>query len=155
ALIGSGSFGSVFLALNAFTGAFMAVKQVELPSGSGAQEAKKQSMVDALQQEIALLKDLHHPNIVQYLGSTSENNTLNIFLEYVPGGSVATMLKTYGPLQEPLIRKFVREILAGLSYLHNKDIIHRDIKGANVLVDNNGNIKISDFGISKKIDAGL
>lgn len=154
-LIGSGSFGSVYLALNSFTGGLMAVKQVEIPSSSGAQEARKQSMVDALQHEISLLKEMQHPNIVQYLGSVSEANKLNIFLEYVPGGSVATMLKTYGPLQEPLIRKFVREILNGLSYLHGKDIIHRDIKGANVLVDNMGNIKISDFGISKKVDTHL
>src|SRR5690606_1719440 len=110
--------------------------------------ARKQSMLDALQHEITLLREMQHPNIVQYYDSTCEDNHLNIFLEYVPGGSVATMMKQYGPLQEPLIRKFVREILNGLSYLHGKDIIHRDIKGANVLVDNMGGIKISDFGIS-------
>ncbi|RPA83771.1 Pkinase-domain-containing protein [Ascobolus immersus RN42] len=154
-LIGSGSFGSVYLALNALTGGLMAVKRVEMPSSTGTQEARKQSMLDALQHEITLLREMQHPNIVQYYDSTCEDNHLNIFLEYVPGGSVATMMKQYGPLQEPLIRKFVREILNGLSYLHGKDIIHRDIKGANVLVDNMGGIKISDFGISKKVDTGL
>ena len=77
---------------------------------------------------------------------------LNIFLEYVPGGSVQTMLNSYGALPEPLVRSFVRQILTGLSYLHNRDIIHRDIKGANILVDSKGTIKISDFGISKKVD---
>ncbi|KAL7271838.1 ATP binding [Rhizina undulata] len=152
-LIGSGSFGSVFLALNALTGEFMAVKQVEMPSGS-KEDSRKKSMVDALQREIQLLKELQHPNIVQYLGSSSEDNCLNIFLEYVPGGSVAALLNNYGPQKEPLIRNFVRQILTGLAYLHNKDIIHRDIKGANVLVDNKGGIKISDFGISKKVESG-
>ncbi|CAZ81496.1 unnamed protein product [Tuber melanosporum] len=154
ALIGAGSFGSVFLALNALTGELMAVKQVEMASG-GKEDARKRSMVEALQREIELLKDLQHPNIVQYLGSSDEDDSLNIFLEYVPGGSVAALLNTYGPQKEPLIRNFVRQILTGLAYLHNKDIIHRDIKGANVLVDNKGGIKISDFGISKKVEAGL
>lgn len=154
-LIGAGSFGSVYLALNALTGELMAVKQVETSGGSAAAEARKKSMLDALEREINLLKDLQHPNIVQYLASSKEDDHLNIFLEYVPGGSVAAMLNSYGPLPEPLIRNFVRQILTGLAYLHDKDIIHRDIKGANILVDNKGGIKISDFGISKKVETGL
>ena len=154
-LIGAGSFGSVYLALNALTGELMAVKQVELTNSSGAAEARKKSMLDALQREIDLLKDLQHPNIVQYLASSKEDDHFNIFLEYVPGGSVAAMLNSYGPLPEPLVRNFVRQILTGLAYLHGKDIIHRDIKGANILIDHKGGIKISDFGISKKVDAGL
>lgn len=154
ALIGQGSFGSVYLALHAVTGELMAVKQVEVPSNSnGPLDKKKSTMVAALKREIDLLRDLQHENIVQYLGSNSDENHFNIFLEYVPGGSVAAMLNSYGQLHEPLIRNFVRQILAGLSYLHGRDIIHRDIKGANVLVDNKGNIKISDFGISKRVQA--
>lgn len=154
ALIGQGSFGSVFLALHAVTGELMAVKQVEVPSNTGSHlDKKKESMVAALKREIDLLRELQHENIVQYLGSNSDDEHLNIFLEYVPGGSVAAMLNSYGQLQEPLIRTFVRQILAGLSYLHGRDIIHRDIKGANILVDNRGKVKISDFGISKRVEA--
>ncbi|KAI9924434.1 ATP binding [Aspergillus wentii] len=154
-LIGEGSFGSVFLALHAITGELMAVKQVEIPSATKGTEfdKRKNSMVTALKHEIELLQGLHHPNIVQYLGTTADDQYLNIFLEYVPGGSIATMLKQYNTFQEPLIKNFVRQILTGLSYLHNRDIIHRDIKGANVLVDNKGGIKISDFGISKRVEA--
>ena len=156
ALIGQGSFGSVFLALHAVTGELMAVKQVEVPSANNSNsnmDKRKEGMVAALKREIDLLRDLQHENIVQYLGSNSDDEHFNIFLEYVPGGSVAAMLNSYGQLQEALIRNFVRQILAGLSYLHGRDIIHRDIKGANVLVDNKGNIKISDFGISKRVEA--
>ncbi|RYP50432.1 hypothetical protein DL768_004024 [Monosporascus sp. mg162] len=155
ALIGQGSFGSVYLALHAITGELLAVKQVEAPSpGANSQsDARKKSMIDALKREISLLRDLRHANIVQYLGCSSSAEHLNIFLEYVPGGSVQTMLNSYGALPEPLVRSFVRQILNGLSYLHNRDIIHRDIKGANILVDNKGTIKISDFGISKKLEA--
>jgi mitogen-activated protein kinase kinase kinase len=155
ALIGQGSFGSVYLALHAVTGELLAVKQVEAPSpgSSSANDARKKSMIDALKREISLLRDLQHPNIVQYLGASSSADHLNIFLEYVPGGSVQTMLSSYGALREPLVRNFVRQIVTGLAYLHGREIIHRDIKGANILVDNKGGIKISDFGISKKIEA--
>lgn len=155
ALIGQGSFGSVYLALHAVTGELLAVKQVQSPSpGANSQsDTRKKSMIDALKREIGLLRDLRHPNIVQYLGCSSSAEFLNIFLEYVPGGSVQTMLNSYGALPEPLVRSFVRQILTGLSYLHDRDIIHRDIKGANILVDNKGTIKISDFGISKKLEA--
>lgn len=155
ALIGQGSFGCVYLALHAVTGELLAVKQVEAPgaSANSQSDSRKKSMIEALKREISLLRDLRHPNIVQYLGCGSSAEYLNIFLEYVPGGSVQTMLNSYGALPEPLVRSFVRQILNGLSYLHNRDIIHRDIKGANILVDNKGTIKISDFGISKKLEA--
>ncbi|CAK7272417.1 ATP binding [Sporothrix epigloea] len=155
ALIGSGSFGCVYLALHAVTGELLAVKQVEAPAPgvNGQIDSRKKSMIEALKREISLLRDLRHPNIVQYLGCGTSSDFLNIFLEYVPGGSVQTMLNSYGALPEPLVRSFVRQILHGLSYLHQRDIIHRDIKGANILVDNKGTIKISDFGISKKLEA--
>jgi mitogen-activated protein kinase kinase kinase len=154
-LIGEGSFGSVYLALHAVTGELMAVKQVELPNVAQGTEIdkKKNNMITALKQEIDLLQGMQHTNIVQYLGTSCDDSHLNIFLEYVPGGSIAGMLKQYNTFREPLIRNFVRQILEGLAYLHNRNIIHRDIKGANVLVDNKGGVKISDFGISKRVEA--
>ena len=156
AMIGQGSFGTVYLALHAITGELMALKQVEMPSSNNtAIDAKKNNMVEALKREIDLLRELKHPNIVQYLGSNSDDTHLNIFLEYVAGGSVATMLVNYGSLPQSLITTFVRQILKGLAYLHSKDIIHRDIKGANILVDNHGSVKISDFGISKRVESTL
>lgn len=173
ALIGAGSFGSVFLGMNPMTGSLMAVKQVELPTGNSHNEERKKGMLDALEREIELLKVLQHDServllassiraraltrvgpadIVQYLDSSTDDKHLNIFLEYVPGGSVAALLQNYGAFEEALVSKFVRQILTGLEYLHEREIIHRDIKGANILVDNKGNIKISDFGISKKVE---
>lgn len=156
-LIGEGSFGSVYLALHAITGELMAVKQVELPDVAKGTESdkKKQSMVSALKLEIQLLQDLRHPHIVRYLGTSSDETHLNIFLEYVPGGSIAAMLKQYNTFPEPLTRNFTRQILDGLSYLHSRNIIHRDIKGANILVDNRGAVKISDFGVSKQTTSNL
>ncbi|KAI6128267.1 Pkinase-domain-containing protein, partial [Pisolithus croceorrhizus] len=155
ALIGAGSFGKVYLGMDAVNGLLMAVKQVELPTGSAPNEERKKSMLSALEREIDLLKDLQHPNIVQYLYSSVDDDYLNIFLEYVPGGSVTALLRSYGAFEEPLVKNFVRQILEGLNYLHERDIVHRDIKGGNILVDNKGGIKISDFGISKKVDGNL
>ncbi|CAE6418691.1 unnamed protein product [Rhizoctonia solani] len=155
ALIGSGSFGSVYLGMDAVQGLLMAVKQVELPTGSSQNEERKMSMLTALEREIELLKQLQHENIVQYLDSSTDTHHLNIFLEYVPGGSVATLLRNYGAFEEALARNWVRQILQGLNYLHEREIIHRDIKGGNILVDNKGGIKISDFGISKKVEDNL
>lgn len=148
ARIGAGSFGTVYLGMNSFTGELMAVKQVEVPKD------KTDTLIfDALKQEMNLLKNLHHENIVSYIGASTDQQFFNIFIEYVPGGSVATMLNNYGPFEEPLVRNFIRQILQGLKYLHDEQIIHRDIKGANVLIDIKGTVKISDFGISKKFSS--
>ena len=82
-------------------------------------------------------------------GSQKDQGYLNVFLEYVPGGSVASIYEAFGALPSDLVKHFVHQTLIGLHYLHERDIMHRDIKGANVLVDTNGQVKISDFGISK------
>ncbi|KAG0327407.1 ATP binding, partial [Podila horticola] len=153
--IGVGSFARVSLGWHRQLGTFMAVKQVELPVNNSYKEDKQKTLVEALEREIDLLKQLHHERIVQYIGSDIEKGHINIFLEYVPGGSIATLLANYGPFSEILVRSFVKQILEGLDYLHECDIIHRDIKGANILVDNKGCIKISDFGISKKVEDHL
>ncbi|KAG0211097.1 ATP binding [Mortierella sp. GBA30] len=153
--IGVGSFARVSLGWHRQFGTFMAVKQVELPVNNSYKEDKQKTLVEALEREIDLLKQLHHERIVQYIGSDIEKGHINIFLEYVPGGSIATLLANYGPFSEILVRSFVKQILEGLDYLHECDIIHRDIKGANILVDNKGCIKISDFGISKKVEDHL
>ncbi|KAI0216303.1 ATP binding [Massospora cicadina] len=152
ALIGAGSFGSVFLGLHPLMGEVFAVKQVELPeAASRSENRQKADQVGALRGEIALMRELCHPNIVQYLGSSSTEHHLNIFLEYVPGGSVAARLAERGPFSEDLARHYVQQILAGLEYLHRHNIIHRDIKGGNVLIDDKDCAKIADFGVSKKV----
>lgn len=153
ARIGAGSFGTVVLGMDPITGELMAVKQVPIPTGAAKHNELQRSMIEALHHEMTLLKELNHENIVRYFGSSSEGSFLNIFLEYVPGGSVQLMLQLYGPFEEPLIRNFIRQVLVGLNYLHSVDIIHRDIKGANILIDIKGTVKISDFGISKKVDS--
>lgn len=77
---------------------------------------------------------------------------MNIFYEYVPGGSIASLLKNYGAFEESLACNFVRQILRGLAYLHEQNIIHRDIRGTKILINNQGGVKISGFHRSMKAD---
>ncbi|PNT64508.1 mitogen-activated protein kinase kinase kinase NPK1 isoform X2 [Brachypodium distachyon] len=149
-MIGSGAFGQVYLGMNLDTGELLAVKQVLIGSSNATRE-KAQAHIRELEEEVKLLKNLSHPNIVRYLGTVREEDTLNILLEFVPGGSIQSLLGKLGSFPEAVIRKYTKQILQGLEYLHNNAIIHRDIKGANILVDNKGCIKLADFGASKQV----
>jgi serine/threonine protein kinase len=143
-LIGQGSFGKVFAGLDQDSGVMLAVKQVEL--GPQCEDD-----VTALQQEIAVLQGHAHDNIVRYYGTERTPEHLNIFLEYVPGGSLRSLIQKFGKLNEAIVKVYTRQILQGLEYLHRHRIIHRDIKGANILVDNRGVVKLADFGASKTL----
>ncbi|KAL5201272.1 hypothetical protein ABZP36_035626 [Zizania latifolia] len=149
-LIGSGAFGQVYLGMNLDTGELLAVKQVLIGSNNATRE-KAQAHIRELEEEVKLLKNLSHPNIVRYLGTVREEDTVNILLEFVPGGSIQSLLGKLGSFPEAVIKKYTKQILQGLEYLHNNAIIHRDIKGANILVDNKGCIKLADFGASKQV----
>ncbi|XP_070778747.1 mitogen-activated protein kinase kinase kinase 3 isoform X1 [Enoplosus armatus] len=148
-LLGQGAFGRVYLCYDVDTGRELAAKQVQFDPESP--ETSKE--VSALECEIQLLKNLHHERIVQYYGCLRDHNekTLTIFMEYMPGGSVKDQLKAYGALTENVTRKYTRQILEGMSYLHSNMIVHRDIKGANILRDSAGNVKLGDFGASKRL----
>ncbi|KAF3846093.1 hypothetical protein F7725_003171 [Dissostichus mawsoni] len=148
-LLGQGAFGRVYLCYDVDTGRELAAKQVQFDPESP--ETSKE--VSALECEIQLLKNLHHERIVQYYGCLRDHNekTLTIFMEYMPGGSVKDQLKAYGALTENVTRKYTRQILEGMSYLHSNMIVHRDIKGANILRDSEGNVKLGDFGASKRL----
>lgn len=156
-LIGRGSFGKVYHALNIATGDWIAVKQVDaVVTKSDQRNLDLQAASDALHREIRLLKDLDHENIVQCLGYDSNvaEGHLYIFLEYVPGGSISSLLSKYRFFDEPLVKYYTRQILSGLQYLHSCNILHRDIKADNVLIDLDGVCKIADFGLSKNQQEG-
>jgi len=131
----------------------IAVKQVEIPrTESDRNDSRQITVVEALKLESETLKDLDHPNIVQYLGFEETPKFLSIFLEYVPGGSIGSCLRKHGRFDEHVTKSFTGQILDGLEYLHSKGILHRDLKADNILVESFGLCKISDFGISKRTD---
>ncbi|KAK2429626.1 mitogen-activated protein kinase kinase kinase [Trifolium repens] len=144
-LLGRGSFGSVY---EGFTedGFFFAVKQVSLLD-QGSQG--KQSVVQ-LEHEIAVLSQLEHENIVRYLGTEMDESNLYIFIEFVTKGSLLNLYRRY-KLRDSQVSAYTRQILHGLKHLHDRNIVHRDIKCANILVDANGSVKVADFGLAKAI----
>ena len=152
-LIGKGSYGKVYLGINLTTGDFLAVKQVEVnQKAAGHDKDKMKEMVSALDQEIDTMQHLEHRNIVQYLGCERKEYSISIFLEYISGGSVGSCLRKHGKFEESLVSSLTRQTLAGLAYLHQEGVLHRDLKADNILLDVDGTCKISDFGISKKTD---
>ncbi|NP_001268205.1 mitogen-activated protein kinase kinase kinase [Vitis vinifera] len=149
-LIGCGAFGRVYMGMNLDSGELLAIRQVSIAANSASKE-KTQAHIRELEEEVKLLKNLSHPNIVRYLGTAREDESLNILLEFVPGGSISSLLGKFGSFPESVIRMYTKQLLLGLEYLHKNGIMHRDIKGANILVDNKGCIKLADFGASKKV----
>eukprot|EP01130_Rhizamoeba_saxonica_P000454 TRINITY_DN1040_c0_g1_i1.p1 TRINITY_DN1040_c0_g1~~TRINITY_DN1040_c0_g1_i1.p1 ORF type:complete len:502 (+),score=105.65 TRINITY_DN1040_c0_g1_i1:1-1506(+) len=149
-VLGVGSFGKVILGLNTSNGQMMAIKKIVL----NPDVEEDPSQVMELEKEIKFLSRLNHPNIVFYMGCqiNFEECMLNIFLEYVPGGSLYALYSSFGPLNERLIKIFTEQILYGLVYLHKHGIVHRDIKSANILVNSDAVIKLTDFGTAKKIE---
>ncbi|KAK4986455.1 Protein kinase of the Mitotic Exit Network [Elasticomyces elasticus] len=141
--LGKGAFGSVYRALNWGTGETVAVKQVRL-----ADLPKSELRVIML--EIDLLKNLNHPNIVKYHGFVKSAESLYIILEYCENGSLHSICKNFGKFPENLVALYMSQVLHGLLYLHEQGVIHRDIKGANILTTKEGLVKLADFGVATK-----
>ncbi|GAA5861956.1 hypothetical protein JCM8547_001538 [Rhodosporidiobolus lusitaniae] len=144
--IGRGQFGSVYRALNLNNGQVVACKRISL-------DGKADSEIEQLSNEVGLLQRLAHPSVVKYEGVIRTENYLNIILEFAEGGSLQSTLKQYGQLPETLVATYVVKILEGLSYLHSQNVVHCDLKAANILSTKNGNIKLSDFGVSLNLSA--
>ncbi|KAG9042851.1 hypothetical protein FS837_010310 [Tulasnella sp. UAMH 9824] len=144
--IGRGQFGTVYRALNINTGRTVAVKRIRL-------EGLSESEITQLMKEVNLLKQLDHPSIVQYEGTARDDESLDIVLEYVENGSLGQTLKAFGKFGEKLVAAYVTKILEGLHYLHKQKVVHCDLKAANILSTKNGNIKLSDFGVSLTLNA--
>lgn len=129
-------------------GQLIAVKQVALDASTSEMAEKE---YDRLEREVELLKNLHHTNIIGFLGTALCENTVSIFMEYVPGGSISNILSRFGPLPEKVFVLYTQQILEGVAYLHANRVIHRDLKGNNIMLMPTGVIKLIDFGCARRL----
>ncbi|XP_065678098.1 mitogen-activated protein kinase kinase kinase 2-like [Hydra vulgaris] len=164
-ILASSAFGKVYLCISENTGKSLVMKCIETENIDNNAKAKQE--VKKFKQEVLLFKELNHERIVKYYGTTYTNTTISVVMEFMEGGSLYDKISNEGALDEKTASEKSYQILCGLEYLHNKNIVHRDIKnfkekineinkfffivGANILLDLYGNCKLADFGISKQI----
>lgn len=150
-LLGSGAFSSCYQAVDISLGTLLAVKQMSFCRNCREEE---DSALASMWDEIQMMARLGHPNVLPLLGATRHMNHYNVFVQWMAGGSVASMLDRYGPFSEPVILHYTHQVLGGLAYLHQNHILHRDLKGANLLVDGTGrHLKIADFGSASRLSS--
>ena len=141
---GQGASGSVYLAKDKkLGGRQVAIKQIDM---------SKQSRKELIVNEILVMKDSQHKNIVNFVEAYLRgNNDLWVVMEYMEGGSLTDVIDHNDVITEPQIARICLETTKGLEHLHSKNFIHRDIKSDNVLMDAHGNVKITDFGFCAKL----
>ncbi|CAH8461089.1 unnamed protein product [Schistosoma intercalatum] len=145
--IGSGTYGDVFKAVHRERRTLVAVKVMKIDLKDD---------IRSICQEIHTLRECRHPNIVQFYGSYLRNNKLWICMEYCGGQSMQDIyLYTRRPLEEDCIAFVSRETLQGLNFMHNRGRIHRDIKGANILLTDDGHVKVADFGVAAQLNTSI
>lgn len=142
-LIGCGSFGDVYKGFDKELNKEVAIKVIDL------EEAEDD--IEDIQKEISVLSQCRCPYITDYYGSYLHQTKLWIVMEYMAGGSVADLLQAGPPLDEMSIACILRDLLHAIEYLHSEGKIHRDIKAANILLTESGDVKVADFGVSAQL----
>ena len=148
-LLGRGAFGSVHLGILQNC-TLVAVKIVDLRDEGQASDAE----IAKLEKEVNFMRKLQHPNVIKYKACefNEKRRRIYIFMEYAVGGSLTSLVKACSArLSEAVAAQCIRQMLCGLAFLHENNVVHRDIKGENVLLDSEGCIKLADFGCARDI----
>lgn len=144
-MLGKGAFGRVNLGLHRLTRRLVAVKAINM------EFMKDESSKKKMNNEISILKMLRHPNVVKLLETFDTDKHHLIVMELCPGGDLLNYVRKRRKLNEKYAKFVFKQIMEGLAYLHDNGVVHRDIKLDNILLDGHGNIKIADFGVSRKV----
>lgn len=145
--LGEGTFGKVYLGIDEATGEFLAVREMALASRAVRQSAEFRQMQEGVQR----LQSVRHPNLLRCVGMSVRGLAVELFMEYVSGGSIAALLHAIGPLRESVVVLYVRQVLAALAYLHARGVAHRRLRGSNLLLSSGEGgavVKLADYGYS-------
>uniref|UniRef100_A0A0E0G2G1 non-specific serine/threonine protein kinase n=1 Tax=Oryza nivara TaxID=4536 RepID=A0A0E0G2G1_ORYNI len=140
--IGAGTFAKVRLAVDADTGATVAVKVID------KRMVIRNNLMYQVKREITAMKLLNHPNIVKIYEVIATKTKICLVMEYVSGGQLSDKLSYLKRLDEKEAKKYFYQLIDAVDYCHRRGVYHRDLKPENLLVDNQGNLKVSDFGLS-------
>ena len=145
--LGTGSFGRVRLAKETATNRYVALKILKKA------EILRLKQVDHILSEFSILRGLSHPFLVNLLAYTQDERYLYLVLEYIPGGELFTYMRNLGKLEIDQSRLFAAQITLMFEYLHSKNIVYRDLKPENLLLDVDGYLKLTDFGFAKIVES--
>ncbi|CAG5116904.1 unnamed protein product [Candidula unifasciata] len=140
--IGEGQFGKVYTAVNINTGELMAMKEMKF-------QPNDQQSLKEICDEIKNFEGINHKNLVKYFGVEVHKDEMLMFMEYCDSGSIEEVARI--GLPEYMIRRYTQEIVRAIVHLHENNIVHRDIKGANIFLTSQGHVKLGDFGCSVKL----
>ncbi|KAI0773357.1 Pkinase-domain-containing protein [Irpex lacteus] len=140
--VGEGTFGKVYKAKNTSTGRFVALKRIRM-------EAEKDGFPVTAMREIKLLQSLRHENVIQLYEMMVSSGSVFMVFEYMDHDLTGVLSQTQFSFEDAHLKSLCHQMLAGLAYLHHKGVIHRDIKGSNILLNNRGELKLADFGLAR------
>ncbi|XP_044474550.1 CBL-interacting serine/threonine-protein kinase 8-like isoform X2 [Mangifera indica] len=147
--IGEGTFAKVKFAQNTQTGESVAMKILDRST------IIKHKMADQIKREISIMKLVRHPNVVRLHEVLASRTKIYIILEYITGGELFDKIVHHGRLSEAEARRYFQQLIDGVDFCHSKGVYHRDLKPENLLLDSQGNLKISDFGLSALPEHGV
>lgn len=141
-VLGEGNFGKVKHAKDTVTGCHVAIKILD------KEKIFKDRMVEQIKREISTMKLVKHPNVVQLYEVMASKTKIYFVLEYVTGGELFNKIYRQGKMKEDEARKYFQQLIDAVDYCHSRGVYHRDLKPENLLLDADGNLKVTDFGLS-------
>ena len=148
-ILGEGGYGSVFQVKSKLDNKFYAIKEIIIKN-------EMKDKIENIKKEADILSKFNSKNIVKYYDSDLDKDKFYILMEYCDGQNLRDFINKHIKnnilIEENILYNIIKQICIGIKEIHNKNIIHRDIKPENIFMNENNDIKIGDFGISKQFN---